>query len=73
MATHRYDVQCANMLALHQLLQSRLSDAYAPENNLGGPDYFFLRGIDGHKQEVLPRGAFLGHARSAHSSIRPAC
>ena len=48
MLQHRYDVQAAlYMLALHRLLQSRLGHAYAPQEQLGGALYFFLRGLDG--------------------------
>jgi len=44
---HRYDVQAAlYLLALHRLLRARLGDAYAPERDLGGALFFFLRGID---------------------------
>lgn len=57
MLQHRYDVQAAlYMLALHRLLQSRLGDAYVPEQQLGGALYFFLRGMDGpaHGVHVVP-------------------
>ena len=57
MLHHRYDVQAAlYMLALHRLLQSRLGDAYAPAQQLGGALYFFLRGMDGtaHGVHVVP-------------------
>lgn len=57
MLQHRYDVQAAlYMLALHRLLQSRLGEAYAPEQQLGGALYFFLRGMDGpaHGVHVVP-------------------
>ena len=51
MLHHRYDVQAAlYMLALHRLLQSRLGDAYVPEQHLGGALYYFLRGLDGPAQ-----------------------
>ncbi len=44
---HRYDVQAAlYLLALHRLLRARLGNAYAPERDLGGALFFFLRGID---------------------------
>ena len=47
MVAHRYDVQAAlYLLALHRLLRARLGDAYAPERDLGGALFFFLRGID---------------------------
>ncbi|CAB5697875.1 Exodeoxyribonuclease V beta chain [Delftia tsuruhatensis] len=48
MLHHRYDVQAAlYLLALHRLLRSRLGAAYAPQRQLGGALYYFLRGIDG--------------------------
>ncbi|MBQ0131288.1 MAG: PD-(D/E)XK nuclease family protein, partial [Comamonas sp.] len=53
MLQHRYDVQAAlYMLALHRLLQSRLGDAYVPQEQLGGALYFFLRGLDGPTRGV---------------------
>ena len=46
MAEHRYDIQGAiYLLALHRLLKSRLGQAYAPERQLGGAVFLFLRGI----------------------------
>jgi exodeoxyribonuclease V beta subunit len=51
---HRYDVQAAlYLLALHRLLRARLGDAYAPERDLGGALFFFLRGIDAPGAGVL--------------------
>jgi len=48
MAAHRYDVQAAlYMAALHRLLRARLGPAYAPQRQLGGALYLFLRGIRG--------------------------
>ena len=53
MLQHRYDVQAAlYMLALHQLLKSRLGAHYDPSTQLGGAIYFFLRGLDGPAQAV---------------------
>ena len=53
MLQHRYDVQAAlYMLALHRLLQSRMGAAYAPQTQLGGALYYFLRGLDGPAQAV---------------------
>jgi exodeoxyribonuclease V beta subunit len=47
-AANRYDVQGAlYLLALHRLLRSRLGAAYAPDRQLGGALFFFLRGV-GH-------------------------
>lgn len=57
MLHHRYDVQAAlYLLALHRLLRSRLGDAYDPVEQLGGAQYFFVRGLDGESQgmHVLP-------------------
>jgi exodeoxyribonuclease V beta subunit len=46
MAEHRYDIQATiYMLALHRLLRSRLGAAYAPQRQLGGAVFLFLRGI----------------------------
>jgi exodeoxyribonuclease V beta subunit len=48
MAAHRYDVQAAlYLLALHRLLRGRLGAAYAPERQLGGAVFLFLRGLRG--------------------------
>jgi exodeoxyribonuclease V beta subunit len=48
MLEHRYDVQAAlYLLALHRLLRSRLGAAYAPERQLGGAIFHFLRGVNG--------------------------
>lgn len=45
---HRYDVQAGvYLLALHRLLRSRLGADYAPERQLGGAVFFFLRGLNG--------------------------
>lgn len=46
MAEHRYDIQGAiYLLALHRLLRARLGEDYAPEEQLGGAVFLFLRGI----------------------------
>ena len=46
MAAHRYDIQGAiYLLALHRLLRARLGAEYAPERQLGGAVFLFLRGI----------------------------
>ncbi len=43
---HRYDVQGAlYLVALHRLLRARLGAAYAPERQLQGAVFLFLRGI----------------------------
>ena len=43
---NRYDLQAAiYLLALHQLLQSRLAGAYDPEVHLGGAYVWYLRGV----------------------------
>jgi exodeoxyribonuclease V beta subunit len=56
---HRYDLQFSlYTLALHRLLQTRLSD-YDYDRHMGGVVYFFLRGVDGPTQgcfvERLPK------------------
>lgn len=46
MLQHRYDVQAAlYLLALHRLLKARLGAAYAPQHQLHGAVYWFLRGV----------------------------
>ena len=55
MLAHRYDVQAAlYLLALHRLLRSRLAEAYAPEQHLGGALFFFMRGLDSETGGMLP-------------------
>lgn len=54
MAHHRYDVQAAvYLLALHQLLASRLGAAYKPQQHLGGAVYWFVRGHHGPTHGVF--------------------
>ena len=46
MAEHRYEIQGSiYLLALHRLLRARLGADYAPEEQLGGAVFLFLRGI----------------------------
>ena len=53
MLEHRYDVQAAlYAVAIHRLLQSRLTD-YKPKEHLGGALYWFLRGGEATNKGVL--------------------
>jgi exodeoxyribonuclease V beta subunit len=76
MLEHRYDVQAAlYLLALHRLLKSRLGAAYAPEQQLGGALYLFMRGLDGESagmHQVPPSRALLEALEELLSDGTPA-